>query len=291
MILGGNLANQNIDWWHSALDSTGEHSGDLVSRIGDLNFNYGVTDNWNLQVNFLGGTRNMYFPGTPNIHHRNEKKSGLANIRVIFRYLDTNQDFGPGDRFFLGFGLSIPSDNTLKEDPFSLGKQGLDHTHFSMSEGVLKGIGEIQFFRRTESPFLLGFVGRLESPFGPSKYGYQPGTEVAMSGMSYLHGKRVLGAMPFFIISGQFRSRNYWNGKVSPNSEASIVQTGAGLTWNLGESLITLSAQSPFIFKTNMVDEANSVNSRTEVFLLSLSFRKMFNLVHGMGKKDKKHDH
>ena len=76
------------------------------------------------------------------------------------------------------------------------------------------------------------------------------------------------GAMPFFIISGQFRSRSYWNGKVSPNSKVSIIQTGAGLAWNLGESLITLSAQSPFIFKTNMIDETNSVNSRTEVFSL-----------------------
>ena len=54
MLLGANIANQNIDWWHDALDSTGDHDGDLFSRIGELSFNYGLTDDWNIQVNITG---------------------------------------------------------------------------------------------------------------------------------------------------------------------------------------------------------------------------------------------
>ena len=57
----------------------------------------------------------MHFFGSPNIHHRDEGRSGLSNTKVMFRYIATNRDFGPGDRFFLGFGLSFPSKNTLKE--------------------------------------------------------------------------------------------------------------------------------------------------------------------------------
>ena len=64
VLLGGNIANQNIDWWHGALDSTGEHDGDLFSSIGDLSFNYGLTDDWNLQVNITGGSRTMNFFGS-----------------------------------------------------------------------------------------------------------------------------------------------------------------------------------------------------------------------------------
>ena len=292
VLLGGNIANQNIDWWHGALDSTGEHDGDLFSRIGDLSFNYGLTDDWNLQVNIIGGSRTMNFFSSPNIHHRNEGRSGLANTKVMFRYLVTNRDFGPGDRFFLGFGLSFPSKNTLKEDPFALGKRGIEHTHFSMSEGVIKGLSELQFFRRTESPLVFGVVGRLEFPLGPSQYGYLPGTEIDLSGMSYFQGYNFLNAMPFLLMSGQFRSEDYWNGVVRPNSGSTIIQTGAGLVWNIGESLVTFSAQLPILFQASMIDESRLVENRTDVWMFSISIRKMFNsFIKNEEEVEEKHDH
>lgn len=292
VLLGGNIANQNIDWWHGALDSTGEHDGDLFSSIGDLSFNYGLTDDWNLQVNITGGSRTMNFFGSPNIHHRNEGRSGLANTKMMFRYLVTNRDFGPGDRFFLGFGLSFPSKNILKEDPFALGKRGIEHTHFSMSEGVLRGLSELQFFRRTESPLVFGVVGRLGLPLGPSQYGYLPGTDIDLSGMSYLQGYNFLDAMPFLIMSGQFRSEDYWNGLVRPNSGSTIIQAGAGLVWNIGESLVTFSTQLPILFQASMIDESRLVENRTDVWMFSISIRKMFNsFIKNEEEVEEKHDH
>ena len=233
----------------------------------------------------------MHFLGMPNIHHRDEGRSGFGNSKVMFRYLVSNRDFGLGDRFFLGFGLSVPSKNTLKEDPFALGKRGLEHTHFAMSEGVLRGVSEIQFFRRTESPFVLGVVGSLEAPLGPSKYGYLPGTEMAISGMSYWQGKTFLGGMPFSLITGQFRSEDYWDTVVTPNSGATIIQAGVGLVWDISESLITFSAQLPIVFETNMVDDAAPVDSRVEVWMFSLSVRKMFNLFPEKKEDKEKHEH
>ncbi|MBH30830.1 MAG: hypothetical protein CMG71_02430 [Candidatus Marinimicrobia bacterium] len=287
LLLGGNFTNQNIDWWHGALDSTGDHDGDLISRIGELNLNYGITDDWNLQLNVTGGNRRMNFPGVPNIHHRSEGRTGLATTKVMLRYLVSNRDFGPGDRFFLGLGLSIPSKQTLKEDPFALGKLGREHTHFAMSEGVYRSVGEIQFFRRTEeSPFLLGFVGRLEIPLGPSEYGYLPGTELAVAGMNYWQGKDLIGGMPYFIVTGQFRMEDYWDGVVSPNSGATIIQAGGGLVWNVGESLISLNIQVPVVFETNMVGVSAPVDSKTDVWLASLSIRKMFDLFGLFGEKE-----
>ncbi len=292
LLLGGNITIQSIDWWHGALDSTGEHDGDLLSRIGELNLNFGLTDDWNLQVNVTGGNRTMNFPGVPNIHHRSEGRTGLATTKVMLRYLVSNRDFGPGDRFFLGFGLSIPSEQTLKEDPFSLGKQGLDHTHFAMSEGVYRSVSEIQFFRRTESPFVLGIVGRLEVPLGPSDYGYLPGTELAVAGMSYWQGKNLFGGMPYFLTTAQFRMEDYWDGVVSPNSGATIIQVGGGLVWSVGESLITFNVQAPVVFETNMVGEAAPVDSRTDVWITSLSLRKMFDLSPLFHEKEEEvHEH
>ncbi len=292
LLLGVNFTNQSIDWWHGALDSTGDHDGDLISRIGELNLNYGLTDDWNIQVNVTGGNRSMNFPGVPNIHHRSEGRTGLAATRVMLRYLISNRDFGPGDRFFLGLGLSIPSKHTLKEDPFALGKLGLEHTHFAMSEGVYRGVSEIQFFRRTEeSPFLLGVVGRLDVPLGPSEYGYLPGSEMALAGMNYWQGKNFFGGMPYFIVTGQFRTEDYWDGVVSPNSGATIIQAGGGLAWSVDESLISFNIQAPVFFEANMVGEETSVDSRTGVWIVSLSVRKMFDLFGLFGDKEEEHDH
>ena len=278
LLVGGNLMNQRIDWWHGALDSTGEHQGNLISRIGELNLNLGITDDWNLQINLIGGNRSMDFPSVPNIHHRNEDRGGIADTKLMLRYLVSNSDFGPGDRFFLGFGLSIPSDNTLSRNPFLLGRQGKEHTHFDMSEGVYRSLNEVQFFRRTESPFVVGGVVRLEVPFGQNQYGYLPGTQLTMAGMAYWQGKSVFGGMPYFLSAGQFRSKDYWNGEEAPNSGAIIIQAGGGLVWNVNESLITFSIQAPVVFKANMVGEDASVDSRANVWIASISLRKIFDV-------------
>ena len=161
-----------------------------------------------------------------------------------------------------------------------------------MSEGVIKGLSELQFFRRTESPLVFGVVGRLEFPLGPSQYGYLPGTEIDLSGMSYFQGYNFLNAMPFLLMSGQFRSEDYWNGVVRPNSGSTIIQTGAGLVWNIGESLVTFSAQLPILFQASMIDESRLVENRTDVWMFSISIRKMFNsFIKNEEEVEEKHDH
>ena len=48
--------------------------------------------------------------------------------------------------------------------------------------------------------------------------------------------------------------------------------------WNVSELLISLSVQAPVIFKTNMVGEEMNVDSRTDVWISSLSVRKILDL-------------
>ena len=109
--------------------------------------------------------------------------------------------------------------------------------------------------------------------------------------MSYLQGYNFLDAMPFLIISSQLRSEDYWNGVVRPNSGSRIIQTGAGLVWNIGESLITFSAQTPIYFQTSMIDEARLVDSRTNVWMFSISIRRIFNSFIKNEEVKGKHDH
>ena len=92
--------------------------------------------------------------------------------------------------------------------------------------------------------------------------------------------------MPYFLATGQFRSEDYWNGNIAPNSGSTIVQTGAGLMWNVSELLISLSVQAPVIFKTNMVGEEMNVESQTDVWISSLSVRKIFDLAWLFAKEE-----
>ncbi len=97
--------------------------------------------------------------------------------------------------------------------------------------------------------------------------------------------------MPFLLMSGQFRSEDYWNGVVRPNSGSTIIQAGAGLVWNIGESLVTFSAQVPILFQTSMIDEARLVENRTDVWMFSISIRRMFNSFIKNEEVEEKHDH
>ena len=136
------------------MDTTGAHEGSLNSNIGEMNFNYGLSENWNIETSLNFGIRGMDFIGKENDHHRDESKAGLGDIRLILRYLSSNVSFGPGTRLFFGGGVIIPSDNTVKKNPF---KKPLEkHTHFDISEGAFKLVGEIQYFKRDTLPIVKG---------------------------------------------------------------------------------------------------------------------------------------
>ena len=119
-MFGSSTNFQYIDWWHEEIDQgKGDHAGTLSSVIPELNLNIGLTDNWNLEMAFTGGTRWMDFEGIPNIHHRDESVKGLGDTRITLRHLVLNEAFGPGERMFIGAGLIVPSKNSLVENPFN----------------------------------------------------------------------------------------------------------------------------------------------------------------------------
>lgn len=295
MLFGGSLVNQFINWEHDEISpGSGDHEGIMNSTLGNFNLNIGLNDKWNLAVDAMAGVRQMDFKGIENIHHRDESKTGLGDVRIILRHLVSNETFGPGKRMFLGYGVVIPSGNSLPENPFALGSLGKEHTHFDMSEGVYKILGEVQYFKRGESPLVFGGVGKLEVPLFPNKYGYLTGSQLNTTIMGYLQSRRILKGMPLFTISGQYRTSDYWNGEKAPNSGGSVVQLGGGLVWNMNGSMVTMSFRVPVLFTTNMVGEgASDIDSKTSVWGVSLSFRKVFDF-HKFWPEEKDedgHDH
>ncbi len=286
---------QQIDWWHSALDEKGDHAGNLSSELLEINSTYGLTDNWNLSVDIMTGVRSMDFHREANIHHRDEDKAGIGDTRIILRYLMENTTFGPGQRIFAGAGIGIPSGNSVTKNPFQLGIEGKEHTHFDLSEGVYKGLVEIQYFNRTIASIFPGGIIKADFPLETNSYGFKPGNSIHGALLAYIQTKSLWGGMPYFSLLGQYRTPDFWDGTEAPNSGGSVVQTGGGLSWNWNGMLITGSFRAPVYYATTSVSqEQDKLENKTDVWELSLSIRKLFSLNKMKSDKKKvpkKHDH
>ena len=271
---------QNIEWWHSELKAYGgDHEGNLNSSLAEVNATYGISDNWNLSVDVMTGIRSMDFYRDANIHHRDENKKGMGDTRITLRHLVENTTFGPGQRIFIGGGLVLPSSNSLTENPFVLGSEGKEHSHFNLSEGVVKGHAEFQYFRRTDGSIFPGGVLKVDVPLETNQYGFKPGVQFSGAALLYFQTKSFWGGIPFFQMLGQYRNPAIWDGEEAPNSGGSVLQLGGGLTFATNGYLLTVSARTPVYFNASVTSQEEiEVTSKTDVWGLSLSIRKSFSL-------------
>jgi len=247
--------------------------------LAEVNATYGISDNWNLSVDVMTGIRSMDFYRDANIHHRDENKKGMGDTRITLRHLVENTTFGPGQRIFIGGGLVLPSSNSLTENPFALGSEGKEHSHFNLSEGVVKGHAEFQYFRRSEGSIFPGGVLKVDVPLETNQYGFKPGVQFSGAALLYFQTKSFWGGIPFFQMLGQYRNPAIWDGEEAPNSGGSVLQLGGGLTFATNGYLLTVSARTPVYFNASVTSQEEiEVTSKTDVWGLSLSIRKSFSL-------------
>ncbi|MBC8346213.1 MAG: hypothetical protein ISR82_05275 [Candidatus Marinimicrobia bacterium] len=219
----------------------------------------------------------MTLGSEPNIHHRSESVSGFADTRILFRRIIENADFGPGSRLFAGLGLIIPSGSMVEENPFLLGNNEEDHTHFSMSEGVWKGIGEFQFFYRSHFPVLIGSVYRYEFSLKENAFGFRAGQKNTLDLLAYWQNKTILGSVPYGSISMIHKGIDFWEGEKAPNSGGLIIQPGFGFNWHRANYLFTAGIMMPGFYNVALAGEdLEQVNSHTKPWTLIFSFRKVF---------------
>ena len=286
--------NQHIDWWHEALPGSGEdfsHEGTLTSIFFSPNLTVGLSNYWNVSFSKIIGNRYMGWDGdTTTIHHRDEEShSDFANavggywgdFKVLFRYLLQNDGQGAGKRFFLGGGLIIPSKNTLTSDPFFLdGSEKTDHRHFAMSEGVYKGVFELQYFKkRMKNPAFIGGSLTSEVPLKENEYGYKASKYYNMS-LSALTGQ--LSRFNFALSSSlllRHSTKAYWNNRSAPNSESTLLTTGLGLVLTTKLGGVTINLQRLFFLRGRFAGIEGEVDQRVSAYQVSLGYRKVFDFV------------
>jgi hypothetical protein len=278
LLIGSNFSSQFINWGHGPLpdDTTGAHDGNLNSNIGDFSLNYGLSENWNIETTMSFGIRGMDYFGRKTDHHRDESKTGLGDIGLTLRYISSNISFGPGTRLFFGGGVIIPSNNTVKKNPFKIPIK--EHTHFDISEGAFKLVGEIQYFKRDTLPIVMGGILRYSSALTENDYSFIPGYQLDAVAMFYWQTKQIFKGIPQFSLIGQKKGVDHWEGDVAPNSGGFILQGAAGLMWNLGQQHFTLSVRVPLYQALNMVNEGSPVDNDADMWGFSVSYRTVLTL-------------
>ena len=263
-----------IDWFHGPLVEEGDslnHNGNMFSSLVNPKITIGLTNYWNLTVGLTLGQRRMGWRGGFNsIHHRNEstntnfKNSNggyLGDSKIIANYLVFNDGQGSGKRFYLGTGFIIPSKNTLTSDPFFLNNENKnEHRHFSLSEGVYKGVFETQYFiKRNTNPVFIGGVFSVTHPIKENKYGFKSSTvyDLAFTGftkeINWLKGALGVSA------NIQKSSQAFWSGKSAPNSNSTILVLGAGSTWSIKHSGINFNLRLPIFLKGGFNEEIENL--------------------------------
>ena len=273
LLIGSNFSSQFINWGHGPLpdDTTGAHDGNLNSNIGDFSLNYGLSENWNIETTMSFGIREMDYFGRKTDHHRDESKTGLGDIGLTLRYISSNISFGPGTRLFFGGGVIIPSNNTVKKNPFKIPIK--EHTHFDISEGAFKLVGEIQYFKRDTLPIVMGGILKYSSALTENDYSFMPGYQLDAVAMFYWQTKQIFKGIPQFSLIGQKRGVDYWDGVSAPNSGGFILQGTAGLMWVLDSHHFTVSFRKPIYQKLNMVQEESSTENHADMWGFSFSYR------------------
>ena len=211
----------------------------------------------------------MDFGKIPNDHHRDESKVGIGDLKLVLRYLKSNISFGPGTRLFFGGGIIIPSNNTIKINPYQ--KPTVKHTHFAMSEGVYKLIGEMQYFKRGKGPIVTGMVSQFVTPLHTNKYSFKPGTEISLTGYCLFQKINLVGGLPQLMLTGTKRSSNKWP-DYDGTGETNLILSG-GLMWNRDNNHYSLTIGYPFVSTHDVIKSGENVDGYVHSINITLSAR------------------
>ena len=294
VMFGLDNVNQYIDWWHEALPGSGEgfdHEGTLTSLILSPTLTVGLSNYWNFTFSQILGNRIMTWDGdTTTIHHRDEGtesnfKNAVGGImgdsRFMFRYLVFNDGQGAGKRWFLGGGVVVPSKNTITSDPFFLGgEEKTDHRHFSMSEGVYKGVLEMQYFKKQmANPVFMGGTIMAELPINDNNYGYRASQLYDLSLTVFSKQIPVINGSLGGSLITRHTTESYWNGVAAPNSRSTIITAGCGLLWNMKIGGIGINIQKPFFVGGTFSGIEGEVAQKVGAWQISFSYRRLLSFV------------
>ena len=291
VMLSSDMFYQFIDWRHDQIDPNEpfDHKGTLATSLIVPKITIGLSDWWNISFQQVLGDRHMGWDlPDSSTHHRPEHSHSnflnavggyLGDSRLMLRYLALNTGRGVGSRLFIGFGVAIPSKNTLTKSPFDKDEEEnyFEHRHFAMTDGVHKGQFELQYYyKKITNPVFLGGTVKIAEPLYDNKYGFS-GSRLSEFSLSLLFNKNNPLKVPIstnIVISHEAEA--FWNGSPAPNSENTIMTPGIGFFFSSNFATLTLNIQKPYYLNSAISEEGGTdYHEEAHVWQVSLSMRKI----------------
>ena len=331
IMLFADFSYQYFDWWHDVVpgaympntntEEGFEHEGLFVNKSLNFGATIGLNDYWNMTYSQIFSERCMDWEGPVDnngnsltVHHRTECSTAdfidndrnktiafggkLGDAKINFRYLLANQGKGPGNRVFLGFGFTIPSNYTITESPWHKISQDHDndigtpdietyspHRHFYLSDGAYKFSGEVQFFKkRAKYPVFWGGTFSFRTPLNTSKYGLRPSTnyEISFMALSGPIKKMKLGnfkvsaiGLSLFLVHN---TRSKWDDLgETPNSKT--IQYTPGFSILLASKAGTFGISLQRGYEKYFNENPSDIDEEMDIYALTISYRKLLDKV------------
>ena len=289
IMFSANANSQYIDWSHDPTeDESFEHFGHLHSEILLPSITLGLSDYWNLNYSQMIAIRTMgWGPHNESNHHRDESSLDdfvnanggiLGDGQLKFQYLLQNTGMQAGNRIFLGFGLSIPSNNVLTANPFNEpGEEVEPHRHFALSDGNYKGLLEIQYFKKNSyNPTFWGIKVSANIPISASDYGYSAGNSynLSLTSLFKLHSEKSIE--PIGVSLGLFllqTEKGYWGDFLDPSSESTMAVPSIGCIWKLGKHGFSMNIQKPLLLEGVGMGADNDLNNEFDAIEITIGYR------------------
>ncbi len=197
------------------------------------------------RVHYLDVARQPYTPPNPDLHHRNETLTGLADPQLAVHFGHQGTPWAVAARV----GVSIPLGRT-EPNPFELGRRGLWHQHIQFGTGTWDPIFGVAVGRGIGSfDAQLGGIVRLT--LAENNHGYQAGNRYGIQ----LDASRKVGhawnGNAGLLLAHERAER--WSGRIE--TEGNLGRTDLFLSLGAGRAIpsvgsLSVNLQLPLVSRT-----------------------------------------
>ncbi|MBL7014452.1 MAG: hypothetical protein ISR83_08525 [Candidatus Marinimicrobia bacterium] len=231
------LSFNNYHPIHDEIDETSDtHSGEIDVFMTNIYGLYGLTDALNLSVRIPYKYWQQFNVEHEDTHHRNEIQSGLGDLTLGLRGIILNESFGPGQRLFIDVAISLPTGKDYLINPFGEATDSVNHTHFALGTGQFSASLGVEWWKRSEFPFILGLSAKFKNQLTESKIGFKPGIVAKLSLHAIKQSPLMNSVFPYLKIDFRREWPDKWVGLTAPNSGAIFIDLSGQLIYEMTES-------------------------------------------------------
>ncbi len=211
------------------------HTGEIDILLTNFYGLYGLTNTINLSINFPYKYWKQFAVEHADAHHRNEVQYGLGDLTLGLRGIVINEYFGPGQRLFIDGAITLPTGKDYKVNPFGEEADNIDHLHFALGTGQISYSIGVEWWLRSEFPFIIGVSTKFKHALTESKVGFKPGSVVRLTLHAIQQTPIIKSVFPYLKMEFRREWPDKWERKIAPNSGAIFFDLSGQLIYEVNE--------------------------------------------------------